>query len=167
MWKLYKYGFLRMIRTKEIIFWVLAFPLILGTFLFLTFSGVDMGDFNPIPVGVVGDSNLAAIMESTGMMEVFELEYSEARQKLESSYITGFFYSNDDGVQLVVANTGVNQTILQTVGSQIIQRVDAMSTIAAINPAALADITWSADITNTSAVWNALTFNRFFVRLHS
>ena len=36
-----KYTFLSMIRTKEVIFWSLVFPLVLTTFMYLAFGKIN------------------------------------------------------------------------------------------------------------------------------
>ena len=50
-----KYTILRLVRNRSNLFWILCFPIVLGTLFKAAFSNLDTADqFQPIPVAVVG-----------------------------------------------------------------------------------------------------------------
>lgn len=58
MLHLLKYQFLQTIRSRSIMFWALAFPLILGTLFYVSFgntglAGTGETDWEPVPVAIV------------------------------------------------------------------------------------------------------------------
>ena len=52
-WHIFRYEFLNIAKQKEVIFWLMCFPIILGTFFNLAFSKLYEKNeiFTEIPVG--------------------------------------------------------------------------------------------------------------------
>ena len=58
MWHLIKYRFLQITRNRPMMFWALAFPMILGTLFYISFGNIGISatgdsDWDPVPVAVI------------------------------------------------------------------------------------------------------------------
>lgn len=121
---IFTYRLKKLLRTKEMIFWTLAFPILLGTFFNLAFQNLDAADkFNAFPVAVVADAAYEAdpvlkdvlSQVSTGEDPLFSLQTvteKEAEALLEGRSIAGYIKAGSP-YQLVVRESGLNQNILR------------------------------------------------------
>ncbi|HLV09637.1 MAG TPA: ABC transporter permease [Halanaerobiales bacterium] len=105
-------------RDPGFLFWALMYPIILFTFFNLAFSG--MMNYEPvnINVGVKNDSQIAYILKDIDFLNVHEISGDEIAEKLKSGDISAFIDSN---LNLKVAGSGINQTIIKEVVEQIKQ----------------------------------------------
>lgn len=116
------------LSDKISIFWVLLFPIILGTFFMLAFEGLKNKDnFTSIKVAFVGDvdkseSSLYSIMEDlpyeseqsevTNMFLLSEVATKEeAEQQLNDKEIKGYIYNDE----LYIYKNGMSETVIKTV----------------------------------------------------
>lgn len=89
-----KYSFLSLIRSKSLVFWCFAFPLLLGTMFSFAFGGLAKDEsFHAIPVAIVSDFKTANTdISLTAADEIYrlfdELSKPGAQQFLEISYTT-------------------------------------------------------------------------------
>ena len=57
MFSMTKYHILLNLRERTMVFWTLAFPLLLGTFFYFGLGGIDAASqFEPVPVAVLRES---------------------------------------------------------------------------------------------------------------
>ena len=74
--RLYLYHLKNLIKTKELLFWTMAFPIILGTLFFAAFGNAKMEDnFSRIPVGVVIEGQadaFEAVIKGATVTDYFE-----------------------------------------------------------------------------------------------
>lgn len=120
---LFKYEFLSGIRQKEVIFWMMCFPIILSTFFNLAFGNLYEKDemFAEIPVAVVeekSDEAFRTVMEqlSTGDSPLFSVQYTdreEAMELLEKKKISGIIYVGDE-LSMAVSGKGLVPTIIRS-----------------------------------------------------
>lgn len=140
-----------LIRNKQLMFWTLFFPIILGTFFYLAFSNINSANaFKPIPIAVVTDAGYqqnAAFQEaltaaSTGDSRIFNLSTAntaeEAEKLLEEGKIKGY-YTADTQVQLVVKASGIGQSIMKSFADQYQQTASSIVQILQFRPEALAE----------------------------
>jgi len=114
---IYKYSLLKLIKDKTAVFWMLAFPLILATFLNLAFSNMLKGEgFEKIEIAVVNSEQLPeGLTEAMEKSEMFIIETAEevrAKELLADGKIKGYI-KNTDGLELVVTSKGINQSIIK------------------------------------------------------
>ncbi len=120
---LFKYEFLSGIRQKEVIFWMMCFPIILSTLFNLAFGNLYEKDemFAEIPVAVVeekSDEAFRTVMEqlSTGDSPLFTVQYTdrdEAMELLEKKKISGIIYAGDE-LSMAVSGKGIVPTIIRS-----------------------------------------------------
>ena len=68
-----RYRMKTMLRQKTLLFWSLAFPIILGMLFYFMFGGInDLEQFEEVPVGVLTNSDLPEMFVS--MMEEVQTE---------------------------------------------------------------------------------------------
>ena len=126
-----KYEFLQNIRARSLILWLILFPIILGTFFKVAFSGIyeTTTVFSTVPVAVVekgSNENFRQVMESLsdGDDALFETYYSDeesALKLLEEKKISGILYAVDEQVSITVASAeggtsaeGIRRTIIKS-----------------------------------------------------
>lgn len=126
-----KYEFLQNIRAKSLILWLILFPIILGTFFKVAFSGIyeTTTKFAAVPIAIVeqgSTENFRSVMDnlSEGDDALFTAEYTDeenALKLLEEKKITGILYAVDEQVSITVASAeggtsaeGIRQTILKS-----------------------------------------------------
>lgn len=154
-----KYTMLSMFRLKVTLFWTLAFPLLLATFMYMAFGNLFEKDemFKTINVAVVeseNDDTLMSVLESldvnhtdsasksddssnsfSGLINMKLMDSSAAKKALNDKKATGIIYTED--ASLVVDENSYNATILESILTQYKQQKDVFTNIAKTNPAAL------------------------------
>lgn len=154
-----KYTMLSMFRLKVTLFWTLAFPLLLATFMYMAFGNLFEKDemFKTINVAVVeseNDDTLMSVLESldvnhtdsasksddssnsfSDLINMKLMDSSAAKKALNDKKVTGIIYTED--ASLVVDENSYNATILESILTQYKQQKDVFANIAKTNPAAL------------------------------
>ncbi len=120
---IFKYNLVITSRNKPAMFWMLAFPIILGTFFNIAFSGIYEKDdmFSSIPVAVVEqqeNSSFKLTMEqmSDGEDALFDAEYTDkdkALELLENGDVSGVIFVGDE-LSLSVKGDGLKPTIIKS-----------------------------------------------------
>ena len=181
--KVFKTRFLCILRSPELIFWALAFPIILGTLFHFAFAGFDDDySFSPVPVAVVENEKFKAdtyfkeaIKSVSGddkdTTQLFKVTYctkEKADTLLENSEIKGYFDYNTKP-EFIVHQSGTAQSIAKSFLDSYLQQYDAITTIIKENPAAAQSIIsekfdpddYIKEVSQTSAKPD-LTLNYYF-----
>lgn len=124
-----KYTIIQLIRNRANLFWILIFPIALGTLFKVAFSNISETEkFKPIPVAIVCSEGtaketfcaIADELSKDGDDQMLISTYcteKEAMTLLENKEIDGILYVDDD-VRLTISanmsNTQINQSILST-----------------------------------------------------
>ncbi len=123
----FKYRLLCIVRDKENMFWILAFPLILGTFFNLAFSNLTQGEFfETIPIAIIENEgyteneNLKLVLESVSdktnndkpLFSYVLTDVENAKGMLDENEISGFVDLQGE-IDITVKYSGLNQTIIK------------------------------------------------------
>lgn len=147
---IFVYGFKSLLRAKEIIFWTLIFPFALTTFMYLAFGNLfeTTEKFNQIPVAVVQEKENKIFEEmikaisregEDQLLEVRETSYEEAKTLLADEDIKGILLVGDS-VSLEVAESGMDQTMLQMILDQFVQYKKVIGDVAQVQPERLMQV---------------------------
>ena len=154
---IFKYEFFNTIRQKEIVFWLMCFPIILGTFFYMAFGNLYEKDeiFTEIPVAVVEikeDSVFREVIDSIsdGESPLFKAQYADkekAEELLKNEDIKGIIYV-DGELSLSVTGNGLEQSIIKSVLEQYEAQKTIITDTAVNNPEKLQNViaALSADI---------------------
>lgn len=160
---LFKYRLKKLLRTKEMIFWTLAFPIILSIFFNLAFQNLDSSEgFDPIPAVVVTDDSdenhpflkdvLKEVSEGEDPLLILsEVPLDEAKALLDEGKIRGYITA-ENPICLHVKSSGFSQNILRLFLDNVNQRFAVVEDVTAHDPAAL------------EAVFSAMEEERDFTR---
>lgn len=141
----YKYRLKKLLRTKEMIFWTLAFPILLSVFFHLAFQNLDRAEaFDPIATAVVADENyrssdffkevLTEVSQGEEPLLTYrEVTKEEAEKLLETGEIYGFFLV-DNPISMTVKTSGLSQNILRLFLDQVNQRSRMIQDISSVSP---------------------------------
>ncbi len=130
-----KYSLKTLLRSRALIFWTFAFPIILGTFFNMAFSNItDSTKLDIIDIAIVENddfNNNAIYKESFKRLSdkrskdrLFDIVYTtekKAKDLLEKDKIVGYLEFNEDDYKLVFSNSGINQTIFKYVTEEVVQ----------------------------------------------
>lgn len=133
------------IRDKQMMFWTLLFPILLATLFNMAFANISSSEqFTKIKIAVVqnlefkNDKNFQEALNSVSnsnkdanTSNLFKVSYtskSDADLLLENNKIDGYIYF-DNGLQLIVKNSGLNQTIIKGFLDDYKQTSSTISTI--------------------------------------
>lgn len=142
--RIFKYQLLQTIRTKEIMFWSLVFPIILGTLFHMAFGGIQDNTevFRAVPAAYVkengGDDNFARLLKEleegdSSLVRVYDVDGPEAEALLKQDKIEGIFRGGET-LTLQVKEAGINQSILKMVLEEYERKQSAFKNIAAAHP---------------------------------
>lgn len=141
-----KYTFLSMIRTKEVIFWSLVFPLALSTFMYLAFGKINevTENLETIDVAVVEsvqnemfDKILVEVSNGESpLLNPMKMNSKDAVSALDGKEVDGIIHV-DDTISLSVRENGLNATILSSFVDRYLQNKATLTQIAKNNPLAL------------------------------
>ncbi len=120
---LIKYRLLSLMREKNIVYWSILFPIILGTLFYVSFYNIS-DDMEMIQVAMVdGDTSEKDMFErylgevekdDSEIISIKVMAEKEAMDKLENGDVKGIFYSGDRP-RLKVAGNSIESSILQSV----------------------------------------------------
>ena len=119
----FKYQLKTLLRNRTVIFWTLVFPIILATFFNLAFSNLTSSEnFDAVDVALVEKQ------ENNGFKEILQsldqddnklinlkiTNLSDAKELLKDEKISGY-YLIDSSIELIVNDSGINETILESI----------------------------------------------------
>lgn len=145
---IFYYRIKSLLRQKSLVFWTMIFPLALATFFNISLSNVKaIDDFEPIPVALVNDGAYPELIEtmknlSEGDDRLFELTLGDdqtALNLLKDGKISGYIVPGEPST-LVVAKTGIYQSILKSFIDQYSYNALAMQDIALHHPESIPDL---------------------------
>lgn len=123
VWHCLKYELLQSIRVKDVIVWLILFPILLGAFFKIAFHSIydKTTHFSTIPVAVVEqqeDSIFHTVMDSleTGDDPLFAVTYTdseEAKRLLKEDRVKGIIFL-EDTLSLTVSKEGMEQTMIHS-----------------------------------------------------
>lgn len=139
----FKYTLKALIRNKGLVFWTLAFPIIMAIFFNMAFSNIESTEsFDAIPVAIVSNeyyenndmlkSTIESLSDEHGSNYVFNSKYvseDEAKTLLNNDEVSGYVIFSEDGQKVVVNTNGVNQTIIKFVVEEVVQSEDTVDII--------------------------------------
>ena len=119
-----KYELLAQLRVRMFIIWLLVFPIALGFFFKMAFSGIyeKQDVFSTVPAAVLTDNDdpqLKAVLEQLEksekpVLKVSYLSAEEAEKQLKEETVEGIIRSENGVLKLTVAGEGMNETILKS-----------------------------------------------------
>ena len=135
------------LRDRSILFWTIAFPMILGTFFFMSFGFGDLAKHDEnateIPIAMVVRAQSAQTETQKAFLAEVQKEkliaiksYSTekaAEEKLEDGKISGLFYLDQD-FSLTVTRSDLNASILKLILDSYNKNVAMISDIAKEHP---------------------------------
>lgn len=156
----FKYEVIRVLRQKEELFWVLLFPVILGTMFHFAFDNLSNAteNFHTIPAAVCleeGTENeafenvmhLLSDEEKQPLLELTYTDWDDAITLLEENRVRGIFKVGEDVTLHCASNDNANattlaleQSILETILRQYRTNAGIITDIARQSPQKLPDI---------------------------
>ena len=129
----FKYSFKVLIRNKGLIFWTFAFPILLGLFFYLAFSDIENKEnFKQIDIAVIENKEfkndefykeaIKELSNKNNSSRIFNTKYvskKEAVETLKDKKISGYLEFTNDNVNITVNSSGVNETIIKYVVSEL------------------------------------------------
>lgn len=139
----FKYTLTTLFRSKMLIFWTFAFPIILGTFFNMAFSNIENSEkLDIINIAIIENETLNnnEILKSTfnelgkkgSDNQVFSISYTtedEAKSMLDNDEITGYLLLNENSEKVIVKQSGINETIFKYIVEEIIQTKEILTNI--------------------------------------
>ena len=126
-----KYTLKTLFKSKALIFWTYAFPIILGTFFYLAFSNIENSEkLSVIDIAIVKteeyNQDLVYVETFNKLSEdtddkMFNIKYvneDKAKKLLNEGKITGYFILKDKP-NIYVKENGINETIFKSVVEEI------------------------------------------------
>lgn len=144
-WHVFVNQFKMIIRRKEMLFWVIFFPVILATFFNLAFSNLTSQEqFKSFNIAVIEtenyrqDNNFQGLLNqlSTGKNKIFNYEISTevvALEKLNNNEITAYL-NYQDKIEIVVNDNNSNVSILKGIIDNYYQTSSMFTTIISYRP---------------------------------
>lgn len=162
MWTIGKSIFAVLVRTRVLLIWVLAFPLLLSTLFTFMFANLDsITSFKPVPTAVVADSAYARASQFSNAIDALSkpgddqvldrhtyATLDEARTALDHGDVAGILSVDADGSPLLslsshssnAAGTDqINQTILHTLMNSYVANAALLTSIGKDDPSAVSN----------------------------
>ncbi len=124
-----KYTIKSLFKNKVLIFWTFAFPIILGIFFNMAFSNIEKDEKLQIfDIAVVNNKDLIykealnELSNKNNKDRLFNIKYvdqNKADKLLDNNKIEGYLLFKDNKPNIVVKESGTNQTILKLVVNEI------------------------------------------------
>lgn len=146
----FKYFIISTLREKKLIFWLILFPMLLGTMFKLAFEGLSEKElsFKVIPTAVVEEKENSIFREalknvSTGDDPLLKVTYTDkekAEELLNDGDVEGIIFVNDT-ISLTVAGSDMEETILKAFTDRYLTQEKLMTEVAMKDPSKLSAMT--------------------------
>ncbi len=131
----FKYALKTLFRSKMLIFWTFAFPIILGTFFNLAFSDIEKSEtFDAVNIAIIENEYFKEnefikeafknISDQKDEDRIFNIKYTneeEAKKLLEEDEVVGYMLLDKDTPKLTFKSNGTNETIFKYAVEEILQ----------------------------------------------
>ena len=128
-----KYSLKTLFKSKALIFWTFAFPIILGTFFKMAFSDIENSEeLNIINISIIDndDFNNNIVFKNTfkelsdknSDNYMFDIKYTnieESKKLLEEEKISAYILFNKDDIDISINKNGINETVVKYVIDEI------------------------------------------------
>jgi ABC-2 type transport system permease protein len=125
------------------IFWTLLFPVILAILFDMALSNIsNIDDFEKINLAIVlkseSEENTAFLeaADDTDLFNITDTSEAKANDMLNNNQVDGVILF-DESPQILVSQSGINQTIIKSFVDQYLQITSTLTTIISDNPQAL------------------------------
>lgn len=139
----YIYRLKCILRDRHMIFWTLLFPVILAILFDLALSNIsNIDDFEKINLAIVlkseSEENTAFLeaADDTDLFNITDTSEAKANDMLNNNQVDGVILF-DESPQILVSQSGINQTIIKSFVDQYLQITSTLTTIISDNPQAL------------------------------
>ena len=130
----FKYSLRVLFRNKGLIFWTFIFPILLGSLFKLAFSDIESKEtLSIIDIAIVENTHYKdyniykeifdKLSDEDNKDRLFNTRYltkKEAQEELDNNKITGYLTFDNDVVNVMVSNSGINETVLRYVTEEVI-----------------------------------------------
>lgn len=133
MLRLLKYNFLQILQEKMLLFWMLAFPLVVSLLFHLAFGGwMNTGQTELIPAAYTGtDETFGLYLKQLDkkVIKLKVLDEKKAVEALQNDEVQGIYYTEGEKIHLAVNASGLEESILSMLADaysknqQVIQEV--------------------------------------------
>ena len=127
-----KYSLKILFKSKSLIFWTFAFPIILGTLFYMAFSNIENSEkLQIIDIAIIKTEEwqnnsiwqetfkeLGDASKDTQIFKIFYTDLEEAQKLMKEQEIIGYL-TLQNGPQITVLESGINETILKSVTEKI------------------------------------------------
>lgn len=138
--RLFFYRMRVLLRNRSLLFWTLAFPIVLGLLFNLAFGNLDqMSMVETSTVGIVSKDEPKTKQFETVLKEIKHedkvlfkgktLSKKEAQSQLSDDQISGYFEIGANAIELFVSKSGTQQTILKELLNQYVQNTTKIETL--------------------------------------
>ena len=128
-----KYSLKTLFRSKTLIFWTFAFPIILGTFFKMAFSDIENSEkLDIIDIAIVDNDNFnndivfkntfQELSNKNSENYMFNTRYTslnECKKLLEEEKVSACILFNDDDISVNVNKSGINETVIKYVIDEV------------------------------------------------
>jgi len=140
----FKYNIKSVFRSKEFLFWNMAFPIIMGVIFHIAFGTIDFS-LNTIPVAIVLAGDLSPIAAAfygalpsfEGFLDATVTYQAYANTLLFERDVAGVFVLGN-GIELMTTGGGISVSILETMANEFMAIAGAVGNIATVNPESVA-----------------------------
>ena len=143
--RLYWYQLRNLLKTKDIMFWTMAFPIVLGTLFYVAFGTAELeGQFTEIPVAYVWEDDKEAVTfkqvtkelnEDGELFKGKDLSLDEAKKQLLDEEIEAYFViENDTDIELCVKKSSISASIAETFLNSYLAQAELYKQVAQDNP---------------------------------
>lgn len=130
----FKYSLKVLFKNKGLIFWTFIFPILLGSLFKLAFSNIENKEtLSIIDIAIVENTHYKdyniykeifdKLSDEDNKNRLFNTRYltkKEAQEELDNNKITGYLTFDNDVVNVMVSNSGINETVLRYVTEEVI-----------------------------------------------
>ena len=130
----FKYSLKVLFKNKGLIFWTFIFPILLGSLFKLAFSDIENKEtLSIIDIAIVENTHYKdyniykeifdKLSDEDNKDRLFNTRYltkKEAQEELDNNKITGYLTFDNDVVNVMVSNSGINETVLRYVTEEVI-----------------------------------------------
>ncbi len=128
-----KYSLKTLFRSKALIFWTFAFPIILGTFFKMAFSDIENSEkLDIIDIAIVDNDNFnndivfkntfKELSDKNSENYMFNTRYislNECKKLLEEEKVSACILFNDNDINVNVNKSGINETVTKYVIDEV------------------------------------------------